>query len=524
MKKISLLLSVIVAFGFITTSVAQVPSYIPTNGLAGWWPFNGNANDESGNLISSTVAGATLDTDRFGTGNNSYYFDGNDDTIYVNTQQNNITKYSVSAWFKTSHGGVILSGRGANGQVGLTLRIMNTSLGGQFAGRAEFSTDQPGGLVGVMSNNTFNDNQWHHIVGIFDSNIGAISPSHFKIYVDGNLLSTFNDVSQSANSPINNQTNILFGNQIAWNGATFLGTLDDIGVWNRALTLQEITGLYNVINCANNTSINSQTSALTIGSTASFTASTPDPNPSYIWQSDFGQGFQTLNNFGNYSGTNSPNLNIANVQLANHNQQIRAISTVGNCVDTSNVALLTISNTCTSNVTIVDTVIVNETIYDTITTHITVYDTLTTNIYDTLTTNLTVYDTITTNITVYDTLTTNIYDTTYITVSDTLLTTVTDTLIINTTLSLPAPNNEHTILIYPNPTSDHITIDNGNYVAMTGYSIKITNSSGQQVFQSPINQAQFYLDLSTWTGNGLYFVELIDPLNNTATVRKIVLQ
>jgi hypothetical protein len=116
------------------------------------------------------------------------------------------------------------------------------------------------------------------------------------------------------------------------------------------------------------------------------------------------------------------------------------------------------------------------------------------------------------------------FDSQSATVYDTLYTTVTDTLIINTTLSLPAPNNENTILIYPNPASDHITIDNGNYTAMAGYSIKIENNAGQQVFQSLINQAQFYVDLSTWTGNGLYFVHLIDPQNNTVTVRKIVLQ
>ena len=137
-------------------------------------------------------------------------------------------------------------------------------------------------------------------------------------------------------------------------------------------------------------------------------------------------------------------------------------------------------------------------------------------IYDTVTTNLTVYDTITTNVTIYDTITTNVYDT--------LLTTVTDTLIINTTLSLPSPNNENTIKIYPNPARDHITIDNGNFTAMVGYSIKITNNAGQQVFQNAINQAQFNVDLSTWSGNGLYFVHLIDSQNNTVTIRKIVLQ
>lgn len=135
------------------------------------------------------------------------------------------------------------------------------------------------------------------------------------------------------------------------------------------------------------------------------------------------------------------------------------------------------------------------------------------------------YDTVT----VQDTIITQVYDTTttttiYDTVTVTNYTTVTDTLIINATLGLPAPNNQNTILVYPNPASDHITIDNGNYTSMAGYSIKIENNTGQQVFQSTINQPQFYIDLSSWTGNGLYYVHLIDPQNNTVTIRKIVLQ
>lgn len=96
--------------------------------------------------------------------------------------------------------------------------------------------------------------------------------------------------------------------------------------------------------------------------------------------------------------------------------------------------------------------------------------------------------------------------------------------IIFSTLNLPAPNNTNTIKVYPNPASNHITIDNGNYLNMAGYTIKIENSTGQQVFQSLINQSQFYIDLGSWTGNGLYYVHLIDPTNNTVTIRKIVLQ
>ena len=53
---------------------AQVPSYVPTDGLVGYWPFNGNANDESGNGNDGTVNGATLTADRFGMDNKSFNF------------------------------------------------------------------------------------------------------------------------------------------------------------------------------------------------------------------------------------------------------------------------------------------------------------------------------------------------------------------------------------------------------------------------------------------------------------------
>ena len=49
----------------------------PTNGLVGYWPFNGNANDESNNGHNGTVSGATLVADRFGNVNSAYNFNGN---------------------------------------------------------------------------------------------------------------------------------------------------------------------------------------------------------------------------------------------------------------------------------------------------------------------------------------------------------------------------------------------------------------------------------------------------------------
>ena len=53
----------------------SLPSYVPTNGLIGWWPFKGNADDDSGNNHHGTVPGAVLANDRNGNANGAYEFD-----------------------------------------------------------------------------------------------------------------------------------------------------------------------------------------------------------------------------------------------------------------------------------------------------------------------------------------------------------------------------------------------------------------------------------------------------------------
>jgi hypothetical protein len=55
------------------------------NGLVGYWPFCGNANDASGNGNNGTVNGPTLTADRFGAANNAYSFDGVNDVVFINS-------------------------------------------------------------------------------------------------------------------------------------------------------------------------------------------------------------------------------------------------------------------------------------------------------------------------------------------------------------------------------------------------------------------------------------------------------
>jgi hypothetical protein len=462
MKFKSILLTATATLSLATATMAQLPNYVPTNGLTSYWLFTGNPNDNSGNNYNGTVTGASLTSDRFGNNNCEYNFTGT--AQYITTLYPGITgtnDRSFSLWFKQSTGN--------NGSDQWPLFFYGGGIQGSGFSAHIFPSNIPvqGNKIGIDIGNSYvvfdpipSINQWHHLVITYSPNFGN-NVTACKVYLDNVLLA--NIAGQfNTNIQVNTgtgQPNFTIGGNPNYAQAQFLGAIDDIGIWNRELSQQEITDLYNAVNCANNTAITPQTNSLTIGSTANLTATTSDPNPTYIWQSDLGQGFQTLNNFGNYSGVNTNALSIANVQLSEHNQPIRVISTSGNCIDTSNVAIINILDTC------------------------------------------------------------------IVTVYDTLLTTVTDTLIINTQITgINPPNNLNTLKVFPNPANTHINIDYGNFNSMSGYTLKIVNSVGQTVFTTPINQQTSYINLSTWTGSGIYYIQLINPQNNTIENRKIVIQ
>ena len=91
-------------------------------------------------------------------------------------------------------------------------------------------------------------------------------------------------------------------------------------------------------------------------------------------------------------------------------------------------------------------------------------------------------------------------------------------------LGLTSQNNINTITVYPNPTRTNITIDFGNFIIMNGYTVKINNSLGQQVYTGSINQQSSNIDVTTLSGAGIYYLSIKDPQSNTVAVRKIVLQ
>ena len=84
--------------------------------------------------------------------------------------------------------------------------------------------------------------------------------------------------------------------------------------------------------------------------------------------------------------------------------------------------------------------------------------------------------------------------------------------------------NTEIISIYPNPANDHITIDCGNLANVSGWSIKIFNTLGQEVFSGDMNTQQYVVPLNTWSGQGVYFVKIYDASNQLMKTKKIILQ
>jgi hypothetical protein len=324
----TLLLTLIITLSFTAITIAQVPSYVPTNGLVGWWPFNGNANDESANGNNGTNNGATLTSDRFGNVNSAYSFDGTDD--FINMPEDStmeLNQHTISFWFNSS---ILPNGRfdliGKDNTTGNRQYVIQLESSGVIR-NGVFTNIQPYIIDG---NTIITTNNWINVLVTWD---GIIN----RTYINSNLdtsISTLGNLLQD-------NWDLFFGGIPSFNQYYF-GKLDDIGFWSRALTQQEITDLYN--GCQLTVSTHPNTQQININNNAQFIVGSSDPNATYQWQTDLGVGFQNLNSVGQYSGTTNDTLNVANVTMSNNNQPFRCIISSGSCSDTSNAAVLSVNN------------------------------------------------------------------------------------------------------------------------------------------------------------------------------------
>ncbi|MGR6087818.1 MAG: LamG-like jellyroll fold domain-containing protein [Arcticibacter sp.] len=221
------------------SNTCSVPAYVPTNGLVGYWPFCGNANDVSGNNNNGAVNGATLSTDRFGDSNSAYLFDGIDDIINSGgITFFNLNNLSISIWYKE-----LSLPNGSSDEH--TLLSKSTSLSGEIGYRICTDVDNidrfivsrlaiPQAGTGFVEGGIASTGVWTNIIAVKDG-------SNLIIYKNGVSVGT----NASISAIISNNEPLYFGGRINSSETRYFhGYLDDIGIWNRALTQQEITTLY----------------------------------------------------------------------------------------------------------------------------------------------------------------------------------------------------------------------------------------------------------------------------------------
>ena len=231
-----------------TTTVPPDWPQLPVvpDGLVAYYPFNGNAADESDHGFNGTVISATLTADRFGHPNKAYAFNGRGG-IQCNVNSTlSLAQFTVAAWFK------------CDGPSATIPRIVAVTRPGecncyygllQANGEWDGYVDRSLRLVGMLndpygygytlnySNASVDSSSWHHGAITFASGV-------LKIYIDGMLD---RQVSQpNASTQFSGTASLEIGYCTA--GSNYVGRLDDIRIYNRVLSDAEIKTLYSSSN------------------------------------------------------------------------------------------------------------------------------------------------------------------------------------------------------------------------------------------------------------------------------------
>jgi peptidoglycan hydrolase CwlO-like protein len=228
-------------------------SPLPTNGLAGWWPFNGNANDESGNGNNGVVIDGILTDDISNQPNSAYIFNGQGSNIQFNKPffgGGQVSEFSINTrvffndltnspniWGKTKFWGEV--NLQANSDGSFFIFWANSVTGNRYSG---IKSD-----TGVLD-----EGKWFDLTVVFNSG-GA------QLYLNGLPINTTLQWASQGGGVVSNQevekvcnfdqdsNSSKLGVRITSGkpGNYLDGIIDDFAIWNRALLAEEILKIYN---------------------------------------------------------------------------------------------------------------------------------------------------------------------------------------------------------------------------------------------------------------------------------------
>ncbi|MEY2427140.1 MAG: hypothetical protein QOJ40_25 [Verrucomicrobiota bacterium] len=299
-----------------------LPCTGPPGGLVSWWRGELNAQDQVGTNQGALTGNATYGAGDVGQG---FIFDGNGSGVLVGSAANlRLQDFSIEAWVQRSSPTLVSSGPGVDSVV------FSFGQGGYGFGLA--ANGQPFlsriGINSVIAGPIITDLVFHHL---------AMTKSGTSVvfYVDGTAYP-----AAAYNSTFTFTTAPAIGVRADSLGNSFLGTIDEVAVYNRGLAAVEISAIYNAggDKCVGATgpsiSVQPQSQTTTAGTNVTFTILAAGSSPlAYQWQF---RG-NNLANATNYF------LNLTNVQFG-LSGSYQAIVTNAYGGATSAVATLTIQS------------------------------------------------------------------------------------------------------------------------------------------------------------------------------------
>ena len=284
-------------------------------GLIAYYPFDGNANDVTGNGKNGIVNGAALTNDRFANDSSAYFFDGIDDFIDLPYFFGDVPEFSISAWFYITEN-----------VPGQDITAIVSSMGCCFI-HLQFMSESPGS-IGVYPYSGF-----FSLPGLIGQSLGvwkhvvvSIKSGDTRIYQDGVVI-----------GQDNREFDIITGTGSLRIGSGYgyqrfiCGMIDDVWLFDRALIQEEVSNLLNMQPNECMVFVNPANQIICQGDSVTFNATATGNPTNYQWQKN-GQDIQNAT---------SPIFTIQNV-LADDAGEYHCIATNDYGADTSNAASLTV--------------------------------------------------------------------------------------------------------------------------------------------------------------------------------------
>lgn len=221
--------------GMVLASSVQGQVFL-TNGLVAYYPLNGNADDVSGNGNNGTTNDVNYVTNQFDVPNGAIQFNGGSSAVTVQPSASlNLTpSFTLSGWLYSinlnpSRAGLIAKG-GASSSV--------TQWMARWGGNGTFSLWIGNGsqYSEFLSKSIYSEGTWEAFAMSFNVTNGTIN-----LYVNGNLDTNYTTTLTSFSSP---SSVLMLGNQVSFNGNQLIGCLDNVRIYNRALSTNEVQAVY----------------------------------------------------------------------------------------------------------------------------------------------------------------------------------------------------------------------------------------------------------------------------------------